>query len=147
MYSEAAKGQGSSLFSLPLHRKNSKHGMQWDERGGRHRRRGGLKGGCKWALHLQQVFVAEHVLQLGVLWHVLSVCEDDVALDGGELALHLGHKIDEGEVQHDVLILGMVDNVLQLLLKQPVSAEEGINKSGSHACGDSTTITICAFHP
>ena len=58
-----------------------------------------------------------------MLWHVLSVCENDVALDGGKLALHLGHEVNEGQVQHDVLVLGMIDNVVQLLLKQPEGAE------------------------
>ena len=69
--------------------------------------------------HLQQVFIAHHVLQFGVLWHVLSVCEDDVTLDGRKLALHLGHEVHKGEVQRNVLVLGMVNNVFQFLLKQP----------------------------
>ena len=69
--------------------------------------------------HLQQVIVAKHVVQLGVFGHVLSVCEDDVPLDSGESALHVDHKVDKGSIQHDIFILGMVDNILQLLLKQP----------------------------
>ena len=69
--------------------------------------------------NLQQVFVAHHVLQFGVLWHVLSVCEDDVTLDSGKLALHLGHEVHKGEVQCNVLVLGMIHNVFQFFFKQP----------------------------
>ena len=56
---------------------------------------------------------------------MLSVCEDDVTLDGRELALHLGHEVHKSEVQCNVLVTGMVDNVFQFLLKQPVQAMEG----------------------
>ena len=79
----------------------------------------GLEGREEVMPHLQQVFIAHHVLQFGVLWHVLPVCEDDVTLDGRKLALHLDHKIHKGEVQCNVLVLGVVHNVFQLLLKQP----------------------------
>ena len=87
--------------------------------------------------HLQQVIVAKHVVQLGVFGHVLSVCEDDVPLDSGESALHLDHKVDKGGIQHNVLILGMVDNILQLLLKQPADVH--------HMRLHQLHVTYCCF--
>ncbi len=71
---------------------------------------------------LQQVLIAQHVLQLGVLRHMLSVREYDIALDSGELVLHLCHQVYKGEVHQDVLVLGVIHNVFKLLLKQPAGS-------------------------
>ena len=61
---------------------------------------------------LYQVFVTEHVLQLAMLRHTLSVCQYDEALDCGQLGLHAGHQIYKGRIQHDVLVLCMIDDVI-----------------------------------
>ena len=54
-----------------------------------------------------------------MLGHALSVCQYDEALDCGALVLQAGHEVHKHRVQHDVLILSMVDNVLQVCFKQP----------------------------
>ena len=60
-----------------------------------------------------------HVLELAVLWHVLSVRKNNEAFDSGQLALQLDHQINKNRVQHDELVLCVVDDVLQLCLEQP----------------------------
>ena len=53
-----------------------------------------------------------HVVELVVLRHVLSVSKYDEAVDSGQLALQLDHQINEDRVQHDQLVLCMIDDIL-----------------------------------
>lgn len=48
--------------------------------------------------YLQQILIAQHILQLGVLWHMLPIRQYDVPLDSRKFALHLGHQVNKGQV-------------------------------------------------
>lgn len=61
---------------------------------------------------LQQIFIAQHIVQFAVLRHVLMICHDDEALDTWKLVLQFEHQVHKCQVQHDVLIHGMVDNII-----------------------------------
>ena len=68
--------------------------------------------------YLKQFLVAHHIVQLALSRHVLSVCENDEAFHSRTSCLQLGHEVYKCQVHHDVLILGMINNVLQITLKE-----------------------------
>ena len=69
------------------------------------------------ALGAHQVFVAHHIGPI-TLWHMLARCHNDPALDGRTLVGDTFNQRPKIGVKKHVSILGMINNVDNLLRKQ-----------------------------